>query len=485
MRPTISVDRRSDEPIFSCVCRIAGQLAGTGDLFRTPGGSLVHVEPGYPGRTIEAVVEQTQATISRIADFTKTTSRGEVEHIMPPRDIVSVLMSGAGRELFPLLRLVVQEPVICLTNSGGTYVTAPGFDPLSGIYYNPARFSPTIVPSSGVHHLTTCFSGVPFLYEDDRRAVFAWLLGSLVLDARMSCPLLAITGNTQNIGKTVTMQAIGNIVTGRDQAAISTISEEFEKQVSTRFLEGSRFIGLDNVVSKSGSYRNSALARILTDGWSKKVRVLGASRSVEQSGVLFALSANDCQLDSDLATRSLPVRLHSDVIRPMEPFVLDYAREHRTEIYSELLGLALLPDMAFAPTTQRTFRFRFWLSFVFPRIAHYFGAPSFESAADLNDLVSEIASWGLESPEGSFTSIDLLSALSSAPAKFPCSNERFLKYSSETVRTRRLAIYLSSLADKAITLDKGIQITLRKLDGFSESRRTQYVWEKVVANDLA
>lgn len=344
----------------------------------------------------------------------------------PSYDQMRVLFKSQGANQLRKLRAVVHSPVIAWKDGQYRPIFDPGFDAPTGIYYWRRAIDPIIEPTSGTKHLQACLSGVPFEAECYKANVLAWLLGAIIIDPLLSSPLLAVTGNVQGVGKTSLVQACGYVITGKDPQPIATRGGEFEKQLSMRFLEHDRFVLLDNVISnKAGRhYQNDRLARLLTGGWSKSVRILGHSRAISNTGVMFALTANDCSLDADLTTRSIPVSLYRETPDVMDPYVIDYVRNHRAEIYGELLHLAMNPSVE-CPLPEdrfRTFRFQHWLRFVWPRIVPHFGELGLDEIIQVDEIAQELFSYGadkLEEKDRLFTAADLTNTILNDQEAYP------------------------------------------------------------------
>jgi hypothetical protein len=414
-------------------------------LFRGESGNLTLIYPGAgpePIRNAEHLfghipdlVDVIQTRQGRGGEMIDTYSHLTVEE-------VRWLFCSETMDRLPLLKAVVLEPVIFVGPDGSLSVSKPGFNTAQGVFYHVQPPSKPIEPSESLEHLTTCFSGVPFESPEYRNSILAYLLGAIIFDPAMDPPLLSITGNSRGIGKSSLAQGVGFILTNAIPAPIdSTRGDEFAKQVGTRFAEGSRFIFIDNIVrTNNTSFHNERLASMLTQGYSKRVRQLGYSRSVAQAGTMFCLSMNSGKLDSDLATRSLAVKLYANVSRPMNPYVRDYAMKYRREIYAELLGLALRgPPLTTLTNEHTNFRFRRWLSFVSPRIQKHFGPLAITDVSTLDDLSQELFEYGQDHVGQEFTAEEFLRGVTHSAGgglpRYPSLSDKFLGIISEKGRT--------------------------------------------------
>ena len=472
-RVTINITHRDDEPQAAHRARIISELSVGQELFYKPDGSVWLVSPPHAPRLVDGSIDRFYTALCDVAEWVKPDSDGRLLSCTPSRDLTLQLLGCHERRSLPCLTQVVLDPAIYF-DQGAPAVTKPGYDVSTGIYYI-VRGAPVIVRDS-TSYLTTLFSGVPFEEPHHRNAVLAWLLGAIILDSSIEAPLLVVSGNQAGIGKSKTIEALGYILTGTAPAPIDPSGDEFDKQVGARFAEGGRFINLDNVTARDGTYKNSRLARILTAGFSKSVRLLGHSRSVSQSGVLFALSANDCRLEHDLAVRALAVKLYREQLQPMDPYVVDYAHAHRSEILGELLGLALRPP-TIAALAAPGFRFRAWYNFVAPRIASVFGTLLLDESADLDDIVLEVASWGLDTDK-TVTAADLLAVIQADAARFPAVSDAVLTKASDRMRKRAVSLILKRLVGRRISLSSGLFLTLTLVEPLTHKAPASYVWIK-------
>lgn len=380
-----------------------------------------------------------------------------------PEEGLAFFHSSLKRRL-PTLASIVHEPAVVLVG-GKPQITKPGYDPSTQVYYWQKRPAQVYEPKFTFERLRECFSGVPFEKPEYLANVIAILLGAIVLDRTIESPLLTVTGNQPGVGKTKLCASIGLILTGNEPAPVGYEAEEMVKQVGACFREGQRFILIDNVTtSGERSYKNNQLATFLTQGHSKRVRELGVSRRIGQEGVLFALTANHCELGEDLAVRALMVKLYREETGLMTPYVFDYAHEHSHEIYCELLGLALQDDVApLSGAAHPFFRFRHWLDFVLPRVRPHFGDLALAEAFELDEAANDLASWGTE--------------MTKVNADFTFSVESFMQMSaregmkgvtarlqhcrSDHARRVALSILLRSMLNRPLQLVPGEHIQLQ------------------------
>lgn len=404
-------------------------LESTGRFYRSGGEGYVFFNSLGPRRLF--VEREMTYAVNNLLTVVRTGKDEDGEWTDLPSLIrpeeVGTLFLDSNVQILRKLDAIVQEPAV-VPCSSGFRLLAPGYDPATETYYYVRAGEQPIEPLPGVHHLTECFSGVPFASPGHRANLIAWLLGAVCLDRSMDSPFLVVDGNQQGVGKSSCVQAGGFILSGSLPQPIDFSCSEFMKQLSTRFLEADRIMFLDNIVNNSGkSYDNSQLSSLLTQGYSKKIRILGHSRNVSASGILFAASVNEARLSTDLATRALITRLYRETTGPMTPYCKDYAIRHRRELYGELLWLATLTPPALSLDGYENCRFRRWLEFVAPRITPYFGPLAIQESYTLDDAVQKLFQLGAEYLSEGISDFDVahfLAAVCSKPG-FSSLAERF------------------------------------------------------------
>lgn len=475
MIPTFSTDRFPDEQDCDFAARFYLALRDTKQVFRKEDGSIVIVKNGSSPLRI-GNMEEFRGLIRNVIQATKSISHGRTGMGSLTYDDASLLYFSEEKNVLPRLTAVVFEPAVVPTPAGYG-ATVPGYSEENGIFYRVD--GDPIVPVDGTRHIEEALSGVPFETQAYRNNLIAYWLGAILLDPRVESPMLVVTGNKQNIGKSKVVEATGILLTGQAQAPVPQRPEEMEKNLGARFADGLRFITMDNVTSgASGSYKNDVLSRLLTAGFSKRVRILGHSRSISMNGVLFALSANAARLETDLATRSLPVKLYAEISRPMVPYIIDYVQEHRRAIYGELLGLALGTGPFPAGEDHPTFRFRRWLDFVAPRIRAHLGDLAIEEAAELDDVILEVFGWGADHLGTPFTTRDFWGHVESSRDRFQATYERFGAVSSSRARHMVLAKFLISNTDRAIPVIRDNYVVLRHHSREQENQPDKFTFEE-------
>lgn len=377
------------------------------------------------------------------------------------------IICSEHRRLLPEITSITYEPAAVLIDDKPV-LSGEGYDERTKIFfYNKSGLDWKI--GTGSYHLKKCFESVPFERVEFRNNVIASLLGAIIIDSRITSPLLCVVGNQPGVGKTVLSTALGYILTGREPAPVNFHPGELEKDVGARFKKGNRYILVDNVVADSSKgYRNDKLATLVTQGHSKSVRELGYSRSVGAVGVLFTLTMNHCSLHEDLAVRALTCKLFKERTGPMATYVLDYAKEHRKEIFEELLGI--LNDDDIPPFDQGlypTFRFRSWLRLVYPRVLKHFGPMAPVEGLALDAATQDLFSWvetSLQTDPNFTLTVDKLVQLVSLPdITGTRSGLKALVCNCHNARAKssRIGSYLKSICGKTLPLNREDMITMQ------------------------
>lgn len=440
--------------------------ARSGRVFRTSDENLLVVpESAAPKRIFspdqfDGVLGEIVNVVQALRDEDEGDQRMVTTALSRPE--IMKLFFSEQKKVLPQVSAVVHEPVVVPAGNGTYVVTQPGYNPGTGVYYYVAPGEVPVVPVEGIEALKFCFSAVPFESQHYAANLMAWLLGGVCLDPLLDPPLLVVSGNQQGIGKSSVVQAAGTIVTGVTPSPISPHGGEFAKQVSAQFLENSRFLFLDNIVVRgTGSYDNTQLSTLLTQGFSKKMRILGHSRHVSASGILVAASLNDAKLSVDLATRSLAVKLCSWQPRLHVPYCKHYATENRRRLYGELLWLALQGrDDASTDERYIGFRFRRWLNFVRPRIEKHFGELAVTESCTLDEITQELYHLGLDWADTPFTVAEFLQRLAMKTSQFPALAQKRAGIPSERGAQTAFGQLLSGREGQALSLDGTVSVTL-------------------------
>ena len=476
----IASGRREDRSDYAR--RFFEALESTGRFYRNSGEGYTVIGPLGPRRFFAGI--ELAASVNNLLDIVRTVRDSEgnlVDQttILRPEE-VSVLFGSDEVQLLRRIDAIIPESAV-VPSSEGYRRLSPGYDAATETYYYVRAGEPPIEPLPGVQHLIECFSGVPFASPEHRANLMAWLLGAVCLDRQMDAPFLVVDGNQQGVGKSSCVQAGGYILAGTYPQPIDFSGGEFMKQLSSRFLEADRIMFLDNIVNNAGrSYDNPQLSSLLTQGYSKKIRILGHSRNVSASGILFAASVNEARLSTDLATRALIVRLYKERPGPMIPYCKEYAIAHRRELYGELLWLASQNPTPVSLDLYENCRFRRWLEFVASRIVPHFGHLAIQESYTLDDTVQRLFQFGAECVADGVADFDVdffLAAISSKQGYIALAEH----FNAMNAHGRKVAAgrLLSRNAGRTVAPIPGEPgITLTKFSGYNQTTPGRYCFTK-------
>jgi hypothetical protein len=309
--------------------------------------------PGTP-RIAPLVPAQLRETLSRVADFRKPVvrkGRAETVSAHPPDWCVAGVHARGHWHGVRTLEAVVEAPTL---RPDGSVLGAPGWDPWTGLLYEPNGDYPA-VPRSPAHAQADEAVGVfldlvhdfPFLTAEDRAAWLAALLTALAragLDG--PCPLFLIDANAPGTGKTMLLDSIALIATGRPMSRTSfpEADEELRKRITAVAIAGDRLVAFDNI---TGAFGGAALDAALT-GTVWRDRLLGRSEMTPELPLhaVWYATGNNVTLRGDVRRRVVPCRLETAEEKPEErtgfayPDLLGHVRRHRGELVAA--GLTIL-----------------------------------------------------------------------------------------------------------------------------------------------
>jgi hypothetical protein len=217
---------------------------------------------------------------------------------------------------------VTEIPVL---RANGTILQKPGYDPDTGLLFEPQHAFPEIPPKPSKADaerardtLLDVVVDFPFATPAHRAA---WVASVLTPIARYAyygpAPLFLIDANVRGCGKTLLADAAGLIVCGRSMARMTAPrdDDEFRKRITAIALAGEPTILIDNVSGMLGS--PSLDAALTATSWSD--RVLGRSEMVTLPLLAtWWATGNNVIIMADTARRIDHIRLESPEETPEE-----------------------------------------------------------------------------------------------------------------------------------------------------------------------
>ena len=247
------------------------------------------------------------------------------------------------------IEAVVESPVL---RADGSMLQTAGYDLATGLLYRPNADFP-IIPTTPTHNdavaardtLLKVVEDFPWAGEIHKAG---WLAAVLTPLARYAfdgpAPLFAVDANVRGTGKSLLVDVVSIITTGRaaSRMTIPHGDDEFRKRVLAIALAGEPLILLDN----AGTLGSPSLDAALTaTTWGD--RILGESAIA--SGVpLYATwyaTGNNLILAADTARRTVQIRLDSKEESPEErssfhhPNLLTWVRQERPRLTAAALTI--------------------------------------------------------------------------------------------------------------------------------------------------
>jgi hypothetical protein len=205
----------------------------------------------------------------------------------------------------------------------GTILQRPGFDEATGLLYwpncsySPVPDAPTLDDARDAYrYLCETVRAFPFAADHHRAA---WVCSVLSILARPaidgSVPLFIMDANTRGVGKTKLVDAAFRIALGYGApcTALPEENEEIRKTITSCVLAGDQAILFDNIKREIGG---EALEGAIT-GTTWKARRLGSDdQACAPMRIVFFVTGNNARPTSDLARRSMHIRLESPLENP-------------------------------------------------------------------------------------------------------------------------------------------------------------------------
>jgi hypothetical protein len=310
--------------------------------------------------------------LSRVARFVKYVEKEEGVEVVQQHPPAFCTSAVAARGHWPSVRHlegVINSPIL---RSDGTVLQTPGYDPVTGLYYEPdgpiidVPESPTFADArASCDALLEVVVDFPFATPAHRSAWLAFLLTPLARHAFAGpSPLFMIDANVRASGKSLLADSASLIVTGRDIARMTSPEDDDEtrKRITAIAINGDQMILIDNIAGELGS---ASLDAALT-GTVWKDRILGRSEIVEMPLLTtWAATGNNVILKADTSRRVCHIRLESLLENPEErqDFKQPNLKQWLLANRSRLLARALTILAAYCRAGRPDQRLKAWGSF--------------------------------------------------------------------------------------------------------------------------
>jgi hypothetical protein len=270
------------------------------------------------------------------------------------------------RKVYPGIRrveCVIEAPTL---RPDGSLLCQPGYDRATRLFLRP-NIDVGPIPERPIWAMVEASKAAlleiiqEFPFKDDNHGA-VWLCGLLTAIARHSfegpCPLFINDGNVAGAGKSMLVDAIGVIATGRRMPRSSWPKglygdDEMRKRITSMVIAGTRFVLFDNIDAAVGG---GAFDAILTgDAWDD--RILGVSKNIGPTYVktIFYGSGNNVTFRGDTARRAMLLRLESTHENPENrtgfkiPKLIQHIARHRAELLRACLIILRAYRAAGAP----------------------------------------------------------------------------------------------------------------------------------------
>jgi hypothetical protein len=412
--------------------------------------------------------------MTRSARFLKFNKR--TESWVPtdaPDKVAEAYLAREGEWKLPILSGIATTPFLRVD---GTMCDRPGYDAASGTLYQPSCEFPAIPEHprranalAALGQIQKLIAGFPFTSKASRSVALSGLLTAIDRRAMSTAPLHGLTAPAAGTGKSLYVDVVALVTTGRFMPVISQgkTEEELEKRLAACLLAGDQLVSIDNCSDVlEGSFLCQALSQTMLN-----IRMLGHSRNIETpNNALMFCTGNNLRIGDDLCRRALlstmDAECESPELRHFDVCLPDYIHEHRPALVAAILTIlrawhvsdtriGVDPLGSFEGWSRRIREALIWLDCQDP-------AETMTAVRD-NDpkreaLTAIIVEWDVALGTGEFTIqqiIDRASALANAYAAAPAFHNALLtvadqRGASHTVSPMRLGRYLRQNAGKIV-----------------------------------
>jgi hypothetical protein len=253
-------------------------------------------------------------------------------HVDAPKNVAETYLSRRGHWKLPLLAGVVNTPFLRVD---GSIRETAGYDAPSKLLFKPEdQFYPPVPrypdkddAAAALELLCGLIESFPFVSQADHAVALAGFLTVLDRRSMATAPLIAFTSPAAGTGKSLIVDMMSVLATGRLVPVLSQgkNEEEFEKRLGASLLAGDICISIDNC---EAPLSGALLCQALTQG-ELNIRLLGYSRNVgtATNATIFA-TGNNLVIAGDLTRRCLLGSLDAGVERPeLRHFSVDPVEE--------------------------------------------------------------------------------------------------------------------------------------------------------------
>jgi hypothetical protein len=297
--------------------RRGGLIVATGfDKMQTWDGKTVEVQI-IEERDHYALLEDIEAAAEFVVYDPNTKA---LKRATPTMKLALTLKQRRHRLRLMNLVALVNCPTI---RANGQLATGAGFDPLTGILFDPRGVVFPSVPDrptrlmaemalATISRLVATFD---FVSEDDKAVALSLILTAIIRAALPTAPLHGLDAPVAGSGKSKLIDIASILATGHEAGvtAQGEDREEAEKRLSSLLMRGDQIIALDNCEAPlEGVLINQTLTQAKVE-----LRILGVSKIVTaRCASLLTATGNNLIIKGDLTRRAVIGKLDPEVERP-------------------------------------------------------------------------------------------------------------------------------------------------------------------------
>ncbi len=276
-----------------------------------------------------------------------------------PYEIAETYLSRQGAWNLPPVTGIATAPFL---RADGSLCSVPGYDAASGILLKTdGQIFPAISAAPGkaeaqaaLEVLKEIIKTFPFCTETDRAVALSAILTALDRRATQAVPLHAFTAPSPGTGKSLLVDVISIVVSGRlmPVLAYGANEEEFEKRLGGELIAGVAMIAIDNC---ERPLRSAFLNQVLTQE-TVKPRILGRTGNPEAlvSCTIFA-TGNNLTVAGDLTRRTITCAMDAQCERPeLRDFKNDNILERTRAGRGQIVAAALTILIAWHRSREKT-----------------------------------------------------------------------------------------------------------------------------------
>jgi hypothetical protein len=275
--------------------------------------------------------------------------------------LIRTLKDRKHRLRLPVLVALVNCPSI---SAEGKLLDEPGFDPATGVLYEPLGVAFPHVPvmpgkrtaETALARISRLLETFDFVSDDDMAVALSLIFTAIARRGLQFAPLHGFDAPVAGSGKSMLVDIASILATGHEAGVVAQgeSREEAEKRLSAILMRGDPLIAIDNCeLPLEGVVLNQALTQHSLD-----LRILGYSKVITtQARALITATGNNLVVKGDAIRRSLVGRLDPKCERPeLREFAYDPiadAKKHRAELVVAVLTVLRAYHVAGLPNRPK------------------------------------------------------------------------------------------------------------------------------------